>query len=192
VAGAGLADHPHPEGVQEEVGTHNLLFRRSAAPTEKDKAQRLTDAAESLQALPDVVWYNSTIGSTNAAPLHVRPGTLAVAWSIPRHNVATHMRLIPVLLRWTRWDRDEPWQQLRAALAAEASGHVRVPAHPRHVRIAQTIDFVGMQSMALNQSPGDIASLCQTVLRLHTAGKVDTQWDPTTGDVVDVSVHVNG
>ena len=130
------------------MGSQVLLFRRSTAPGEKDKVQRLADAAESLQACPDVAWYNSTLGVANSSPLHVRPGTLAVAWSIPRHDVATHMRLVPALLRWTRWDRDTQWHQLRAMLANEARAIVRVLSHPRHVRTAQVIDFIGMQSMA--------------------------------------------
>ena len=68
-----------------------LQFRRSTGPGEKDKTQRLADAAEDLQNCPDVVWYNSTIGMNNAAPLHVQPGTLSVQWSIQNQDADVHM-----------------------------------------------------------------------------------------------------
>jgi hypothetical protein len=175
--------------VQEEPGAQLLLFRRSTLPGEKDKAQRLVDAAESLQACPDVTWYNTVHGCANSAPLHVRPSTLAVAWSIPRHDVATHRRLIPALLRWTRWDRDGPWTQLRSLLSSEAQSTVRVPCHPRHVRIAQIVDFIGMQAVSAGQSPGDVLAVCQRVLQLHAAGHVQAQWDAETGELKDVTFN---
>ena len=179
-----------PLPVQEEIGTQVLLFRRSTAPAEKDKQQRLADAAESLQACPDVVWYNATFGSANAAPLHVMPGTLAVAWSISRHDVATHMRIIPALLRWTRWDREASWQQLRTEMAVESQSTMRVPSHPRHVRIAQVVDFIGMQAMTMGQSDNDVMVVCQKVLQMHAAGHVQTDWDAETGEVKDVTFNV--
>ena len=68
---------------------------------EKDKTQRLADAAEDLQNCPDVVWYNSTIGMNNAAPLHVQPGTLSVQWSIQNHDADVHMRMVPPRQRFS-------------------------------------------------------------------------------------------
>lgn len=59
-----------PFCVSDGVAMDTLWFRRSTGPTERDRAQRLAEAAEALQACPDVVWYNATLGAANAAPLH--------------------------------------------------------------------------------------------------------------------------
>lgn len=141
-----------PFCVQEDPAGDTLLFRRSTGrtiaaglrfdlgPGEKDKAQRLTEAAEALQACGDVAWYNATHahptcsrdlrgagGLAKAAPLHIRPGTLSVAWSIGMHDVETHLRMVPALLRWTRWDREDLWQQLRTLLQVESRPRARLP-----------------------------------------------------------------
>ena len=147
----------YPFCVHEEHTMQCLAFRRSVGPTEKNKTQRLVDAAESLQSLPDVAWYNTTIAVTTSTPLHVRPATLSVAWSIANHDVETHVRMVPVLLQWTRWTRDAPWQELRRSLPSSVT---RPPAQPRHVRAAQTIDFVGTRARKQGESGTRIAALC--------------------------------
>ena len=69
-----LAYGMYPFCVSEDTNTQSLIFRRSIGVGEKDKAQRLADAADALKSFPAVVSYNATIGMANAAPLHVQPG----------------------------------------------------------------------------------------------------------------------
>ena len=89
-----------PFCVQDDAVTRTLFFRRSTTTTEKDKTQRLSDAAQALQSCPDIVWYNASQGMDNAAPLHVQighalkrinacvrpPGSLSVAWAVDQHS----------------------------------------------------------------------------------------------------------
>lgn len=50
-----------------EDSPNGLMFRRTVAPTERDRAARLHQAASELQAYPEVVQYNEM------HPLHVVP-----------------------------------------------------------------------------------------------------------------------
>ena len=159
MAAPAMAYGMYPFCVHEEPTTQCLAFRRSVGPTEKDKTQRLTDAAESLQSLPDVAWYNATIAVATSSPLHVRPATLSVAWSIANHDVETHVRMVPVLLEWTRWTRDAPWQELRRSLTVSVN---RPPAQPRHVRAAQIINFVGTRAHNRGESGPRVVTLCHS------------------------------
>lgn len=174
----------YPFCVTEDSANHNLLFRRSIGPGEKDKSQRLADAADSLQTIPAVASYNSTIGLTSAAPLHVRPGTLSVAWSVNRHDAATHMHVIPALLDWTRWARDTPWQKMRRMLQSSVDVS---PNHPRHVRAAQVVEFVGLRARERGESEAVITSICQEALNQVGLGKLQAVLDPETGVLVDVN-----
>lgn len=95
-------------------GGDTLLFRRSTGPTERDRLQRLASAAQDLQSLDDVIWYNTNLGGDR--PLHVQSGALTVAWNINGNAPTTHVRVIPALLRWTRWDHDAPWITFRVSV----------------------------------------------------------------------------
>ena len=87
-------------------------------------------------------------------------------------GVAPLRRLVPVLHRWTRWERDEPWRALRRTVFLStdrpASGPLPHPgaacvlrpstgARWCHVRLAQVLDFVGRRAEAEGR-PGARAS----------------------------------
>ena len=64
----------------------------------------------------------------------------------------------------------------------------RSPSHPRHVRAAQVVEFVGMQARAQGQSEAHIATLCQEAIHLFSTGKLQPVMDPDTGDGADITV----
>ena len=83
-----------PLFVQEDDTQENLLFRRMTLPSEKDKAQRLLCAADQLQALPAVQWYQMQMQGTDVPPLHVQgSNTPFVSWPLVS-PVETHIRVM--------------------------------------------------------------------------------------------------
>lgn len=57
----------YPFCVQEDATGSNLVFRRVALPSdkEKDRARRLSEAADALQSLPAVLAYNAALSDGN-------------------------------------------------------------------------------------------------------------------------------
>ena len=49
------------------------------------------------------------------------------------------MRIVPALIRWTQWNMDAAWQEVRRRIQKEAQA---VSNQPRHVRAAQMVEFV--------------------------------------------------
>ena len=61
-----------PFCVQDDQSSRMLYFKRCTGTTEKDRVQRLNDAALALQSCPDIAWYNNSLGIENESPLHVQ------------------------------------------------------------------------------------------------------------------------
>jgi hypothetical protein len=183
----GLAYGMHPFCVQADAGLKSLVFRRSHAPTEKDRAQRLAVAVEELAAIPAVQAYNARV--PEAARLRVlgdgaRPP--AVAWGIADPTIDDHLAVVPALLAWTQWDRDAGWIALRRAWAAAANaGAPPGAATPRPVRLAQALDVVGKRATAAGHGYAAVQAVCQEALRDLNAGQREIVLDDD-GAVRDV------
>jgi hypothetical protein len=160
-----------PLAVQADAGLKSLVFRRSHAPTEKDRALRLAVAVEELAALPAVRAYNARV--PEAARLRVvgdGARAPAVVWGLADRSVDDHLAVVPALLEWTQWDRDAAWIALRRAWAA-AAGAPPVAAPTRQARLAQALDVVGRRATAAGHGYAAVQALCQEALRDLNAGQ---------------------
>ena len=162
-------------GRRSRPGTGILLFRRSLGPTEKDRVARLAAAAAELQTDPDIAWYNTT----TASPLHVHAPTLAVSWEVGASVAEVQLRVVPALLRWTRWEKDAAWAGMRLRLAALAEAPRLAPL-PRTLRLAQLLELVGQRAGA------DAVVQCRRAVQRFAAGTLPVTYDPVTGDVTSV------
>lgn len=177
----GLAYGLMPFCVTEDPSTGVLHFRRSYGPTEKDKAVRTAAAAEELAALPAVQWYAA--GAADRAwsdTLHATGTTaLRVAWSIHQNDAAAHLRVVPALIGWTKWERDAPWATVRRRLAIEAAsiGPAAV-ASQRHHRQAMVLDFVGMRAVAEGRTPAQTVGLVRQAAVDLAAGHLVVAFAP--------------
>lgn len=96
--------------------------------------------------------------------------------------------MVPALLRWTRWDHDAPWRQLRDRLVVRpGSGgpHRAASNPPRHLRAAQILDFVGERAKRVGGEAPERA--CRRALEMFHAGQLNVQIDAATGEIVDVN-----
>lgn len=184
----GLAYGLLPFCVSTETGPEILYFRRSFAPGEKDKAIRTAVAMEELAALPAVQWYHA--GAANRAwsdTLQTTGSTaLRVAWSIAQNDAEAHLRIVPALLAWTKWERDAPWATMRRRLATEAAsiGPATITSQ-RHHRQAMALDFLGMRAVAEGRTNAQIVTLVRDAAEAMAAGKLEVTFGPD-GDVVGV------
>ena len=118
--------------------------------------------------------------ANGSAPLHVQQASLAVQWPLDV-DADVHYRVVPDLLRWCRWDRDNAWADLRRTLPAN-----RRPATtplPRHVRLAQVLDFVGRKAEERGESAASVQALCRQSAEMWSLGQLRAEYDPITGDV---------
>ena len=182
----------YPMCVQFNEATTSLVFRRGILHTEKDKAQRLSVAAEELQALPAVRWYQEEQQQQqpNNAPaqnIHIHGPTISVSWSIVQ-SAEVHARVIPDLITWTQWTHNDAWARMQQQPTLDRSNPVVVP---RHIRFAQTLEWVVAErrrNAPMDQPPGneELLVLCkQTMCRLQ-ANELEVSVDPSDGTIVSV------
>lgn len=161
----------YPMCVQFNEGTGCLVFRRGILATEKDKAQRLSLAADELHALPAVQWYHQQHQQQKqGAPstshnIHLHGPSMGVAWSLS-HPAAVHRRVIPDLLAWTRWSQNEAWERLQSHTSVAVTT-------PRHVRFAQAIEWVVAQRRA-NQQVAPPTNKALLALAQHTLQRLQS------------------
>lgn len=165
----GLAYGLYPMCVTVDDEHQQLLFRRSLSADEKDKARRLAAAAEDLQAIDAVRWYHETQVPLGRVPLHVQPGSLSVPWPIDIHGVHVHRRVVPGLLAWCRWTRDAPWAALRRDIA-KPKPPLSTGQLPRHVRLAQVLDYVGTEATARGESSQAVIAICRRAAERWSLG----------------------
>jgi hypothetical protein len=133
-----------------------------------------------------------TIGATLRSASYrvsIQAATLTVAWPVAGNTVAEHLRMVPVLLRWCRWERDAGWSQLRRTLA-QTRGTPTGPA-ARPLRLARVLDFVGCKARTEGCSPAQIHAQCQQTADAFAAGQVRVEYDPEGGAVRSVTVVVD-
>ena len=56
-----------------------------------------------------------------------------------------------------------------------SSASVSMVNQPRHVRVAQVVEYVGCRARADGLSDGEIAALCQKTVRLYGTGKAQAR-----------------
>jgi hypothetical protein len=191
----GLAYGLMPFCVTEDVTGGSLHFRRSFGPTEKDKALRTAAANEELSALPALQWYHAGAAAREWTD-HLQPvsgPTLRVAWSIGKNPVEAHLRVVPALIGWTKWERDTPWATMRRRLHTEAGSiGPNVMLSQRHHRQAQILDFVGMRALeSEGRTPEQAAAYVVRAAAMIADGTMAAVFGPN-GEVVDVTVVVTG
>ena len=150
---SGLAYGIYPVGVHEDRG--HLVFRRLVPADQRDRQRRVTEASEALQALPGLRRYHAALANPNDE-LHVDAATNSVAWPLAAAR-ADHLAVVPELVGWTRWEGDAPWHALRAAVAASAAA-ATPPTYsglPRHLKLAQVLDFVGRRAADAGRDPAE-------------------------------------
>ena len=179
----------YPMCVQFNETTNSLVFRRGLLSSEKDKAQRLALAADELQQL-DAKWFQTHEDAKSSATqetLHVHGPTMSVSWPLGPHAAAVHAQMIPELLTWTNWEHTNAW----ANMIRETSGRVREERPPRHVNIAQTLEWVIQNRRARSaRSPPtheELLALSQQTLRQLQSNEVDVVLDPATGLIHNVT-----
>lgn len=172
----GLAYGLLPFCVTEDTGPGILHFRRSYGPTEKDKTARMAAATEELATLPAVQWYASSAAGRGWSDTLQATGTtvLHVAWSVSNNDVAAHLRIVPDLLSWTKWERDAPWATMRRRQATEAAsiGPAAVVAQ-RHHRQAMALDYLGMRALAEGRTNTQIIALVREAFDGLAAGRLE-------------------
>lgn len=113
------------------------------------------------------------------------PTTIAVRWPIDAPRLC-QLDVVPDLLRWTRWDEaDHAWADLRRRLASSATV-VSYAALPRHLRLAQILDFVGQQHVRSTAANKDPLVVCQEVAARYNMGQLEVVTDPDSGSITDV------
>lgn len=181
----------YPMCVQFNETTGSLVFRRGLLSSEKDKAQRLSLAADELQKL-DAKWFQtqdaakSSTSTTTQETLHVHGPTMSVSWPLAAHTAAVHAQMIPELLAWTNWEHSNAW----ASVLRETVGCVREERPPRHVRLAQTLEWVVQNRRADGTRPpthDELLALCQQTMRRLHSNEVDVVLDPATGLIHNVT-----
>jgi hypothetical protein len=177
----------YPMCVQFNEATRSLVFRRGILASEKDKAQRLSLAADELHALPAVQWYQEQQqqrqgGVPVAENIHIHGPSIGVSWSLASHTAAVHRRVIPDLLVWTRWSQNEAWARLQERVPSVAI------TTPRHVRFAQAIEWVVAQRRANKQTAPPthkaLLALAQHTLRRLQANELKVIVDPVDGTTI--------
>jgi hypothetical protein len=130
-----------------------------------------------------IIWYNE---QNPGNPIHVRPATLTVVWGITDHTAAVHLRVIPDLIEWTRWDREDAWKKIRRALCTPPVASTVVP---RHLRLALILDYLGVRLQRQGWNPSDIAAVCQRAARQFAMGKLQFVLDQDESTVLDVPLE---
>ena len=117
----------------------------------------------------------------------------AVVWSVAEHGAAEHVRIVPRLMEWCRWDRDAPWSELRRRLQSASQDHSaslanapQTPTASRHARCAALVEFVGNAAMAAGATAAEIHNRCQRALNAYMLGQLRLKYDPTGARVVDI------
>ena len=189
----------YPMCVQFNDVTGCLVFRRGILATEKDKAQRLSLAADELHALPAVQWYQEQQQQKQqqqkqpqpqGAPppisdnVHVNGPSISVSWSVAAHTAAVHRRVIPDLLVWTRWSQNDAWAKMQDPPPPPS---VAVTM-PRHVRFAQAIEWVVAQRRANKQAVPPthkaLLALAQHTLRRLQSNELKVIVDSVDGTTI--------
>jgi hypothetical protein len=178
----------YPMCVQYNETTASLVFRRGILHTERDKSLRLSVAADELQALPAVRWYQEQQQQIpHAQNIHVHGPTISVSWSLG-HDAAVHARLIPDLIKWTQWTHNDAWARMQQSV----SGHTDPHVVPRHIRVAQTLEWVVAEKR--RTAPADhppknseLLLLCKQTIRRLQANSLEVTLDPTNGTIVNVA-----
>ena len=67
---------------------------------------------------------------------------------------------------------------------------MKVPNHPRHVRMAQVIEFVGSRARAEGCAEPEIVAECQKALSAYGGSQIVVETDPSTGDVTNVTLNL--
>jgi hypothetical protein len=187
----GLAYGLMPFCVTEDATGGTLHFRRSFGPTEKDKALRTAAANEELSALPALQWYHAGAAAREWTD-HLQPATgptLRVAWSVWKNPVEAHLRVVPALIGWTKWERDTPWATMRRRLHTEAGSiGPSVMLSQRHHRQAKILDFIGMRALkSEGRTPEQAAAYVVRASAMIADGTMEAIFGPD-GEVVDVRV----
>lgn len=103
-------------------------------------------------------------------------------WSITSNDVDKHIRMVPALIRWSRWERDAPWRALRSEIARPVPTTAATPAM-RHLRLARILDFVGNRAHRAGNTNAQVLALCRQAADDFAAGRLHVVYDEVTTGV---------
>lgn len=91
-----------------------------------------------------------------------------------KNSVESHLRVVPALIGWTKWERDAPCATMRRRLQTEAvvaAGTTASPVTLRQLRLAQALDFVGMKAVADGRSDAQLVDAVRNAATTLAGGR---------------------
>ena len=160
-------------------------YARDDAPKKSVVVPTIPTKPWSMAIAPST--YNPGVGRAGPA----RPGPVLgpnpwVQWPLDA-SVEEHIRIVPALLRWTQWDAlDHGWMDLRCDVAQRAAGRREGGAAsggvtPRHLRLAQIMDFVGTRALQEGHAVDACITRCKQLASKFSMGHVEVTTDPGRG-----------
>lgn len=208
----GMSYGMYPFCVQEDREGRHLLFRRVALPGDaRDRQQRQTEAGEALAALVPGSLSRTGNPRTERPGVPRRPGgrQRAALSAAQQHGPLAHRggpqcapgrgsRPVAVDPLGRRPGLDRPLAPrgcqrphataLRTRVATSASPGRLLPhaSQPRHLRLAQILDFVGQRAASEGASAAKCAALCRNTANRFATGQLEVVVDPDSGRLSDV------